>query len=174
MTDIEREIFNLRFDVLRNALYHTARTQFLDFCSKATNFIIIICGASAIGGLFDIPKWLAAISVVAATFQLVGDFAVLARQHAYFQRRCYELLAQLDSIAADAPEELEEINEKLTLLYGEEPPTMWALNAIAYNEACEIVGKPDGRKPVNTAQSVLRNLYPFNEMKFSTANAKTA
>lgn len=172
MTDTGREIFNLRFDVLRNALYHTARTQFLDFCSKATNFIIIVCGASAIGGLFDIPKWLAAISVVAATFQLVADFAVLARQHSYLQRRCYELLAQLDSIAS--PEELEEIKEKLTLLYGEEPPTMWALNAIAYNEACEIVGKHDGHLPINTAQSWLRNLYPFNEMKFSTANAETA
>ena len=169
MTDIAKQINDLRFDLLRNAIYHTARSLFFDRWTRALNFVVIILGTSAVAqlsqGIVD-PKWLVSGAVFAATIQLVGDFSVSARTHAYLQRRCYELLAELEAVTSPDELKVASIRAKLTTLYGEEPPPMRALDAIAYNAACDSIGKSGERVKIGFWQSLLAQWYPFNGAKF--------
>ena len=48
---MEGKAADLRFEALRNAIYHTARRMFLDRCSRLLNLIVIVAGASAVGQL---------------------------------------------------------------------------------------------------------------------------
>ena len=127
MVDLDKLEGDLRFDLLRNAIYHSARARFLDFCTRVFNFAVILLGTSAAADLGKIGNidqgLLAAGAAIAGIVQLVGDFGVSARTHSYLQRRCYELLAELGS-AAPTEESLRAIRAKLTLVYGEEPPPM--------------------------------------------------
>ena len=34
MVDLTKQVAELRFDILRNAIYHTARNQFLNKCMR--------------------------------------------------------------------------------------------------------------------------------------------
>jgi hypothetical protein len=180
MTDVAKQRADLSFDILRNAIYHTARAQFLDQCMRVTNFIVIVLGTSAAAELWSgqiDPKWLAAAAAFVATLQLVGDFAVSARVHAYLQRRCYELLAELEGITSPDESSIAAIRAKLTILYGEEPPPMRALDAVAYNAACDSIGKSSERVKISFWQSLLRHIYPFNGTEFvpkATAAASPA
>ncbi|AZG75550.1 hypothetical protein [Methylocystis rosea] len=169
MIDLHQLEEDLRFDLLRNAIYHTARGQFLDLCTRSLNFVVIALGTSAaaeIGKGHIEPKWLAAAATFAATIQLVGDLGVSARVHFYLQRRCYELLSELEGPAPKDQTKIAEVRAKLTVLYGEEPPPMRALDAVAYNAACDSVGKGERRVKISWFQSAMRQFYPFNGTKF--------
>jgi hypothetical protein len=120
------------------------------------------------------PKWLAAAAAIVATLQLVGDFAVSARVHGYLQRRCYEVLAELEETKPGDEAKIAALRAKLTILYGEEPPQMRALDAIAYNAACDSVGKSNARVKISFLQSLLRHFYPFNGTEFVPSKPTTA
>ena len=172
MVDLSKQVADLRFEILRNAIYHTARNQFLDGCARYINFVVIVLGTSAAAQLgsetwkLD-PKWLAAAAAFFATFQLVGGFAVSARVHAYLQRRCYELLAELEGTVSLDESKIAALRAKLIILYGEEPPPMRALDAVAYNAACDSIGKSTERVKINGWQSLWRHIYPFNGTEFA-------
>ena len=131
------------------------------------NFVIIALGTSAAAQLGDAThiiddKWLAGLAALVATFQLVSDFGVAAATHAYLQRRCYELLSELELVVVADEPKLAALRAKLTTLYGEEPPPMRALDAVAYNAACDSIGKGEERVEINWWQSLWRHVYPFN------------
>ena len=179
MFDVTKQATDLRFELLRNAIYHTARNQFLDKCARYMNFFVIVFGTSAAAQLgsekWNIdPKWLAAGAALSATFQLVGDFAVSARVHAYLQRRCYELLAELEGTVPLEELKIVALRAKLTTLYGEEPPPLRALDAIAYNAACDSIGKGAERVKIKWWQSLLRQIYPFNGTEFLPTKASAS
>ena len=67
-----------------------------------------------------------------------------------------------------------EVKSKLDLIYGEEPPPMRALDAIAYNAACDTLGKSNSRVKISWLQSLLRHLYPFNGTEFVPRAAESA
>ena len=167
----------IKFEALRNAIYHTARRGFLDRMNKSCSFLVILFGAAAVGDLgkqYAIgANWLAFIAAAAGTVQLVADFGVSARNHEFLQRQYYQLIAEI--AAAINPTELQIASweAKLNRIYGEEPPPMRALDAIAYNAACELFGKQADRVKVNWWQSVLRHLFMFSsaEFPYERANA---
>jgi hypothetical protein len=78
--DIEKEIAGLRFDALRNAIYHTSRRMFLDRCNRI--LIVILAGAGAVGQmgyrLGTDDQMLAVVATLAGTLQLVFDLGVKA------------------------------------------------------------------------------------------------
>lgn len=171
MTDDAKRVADLHFNILRNAIYHTARRNFLDGCNRAANFLIIVLGSGALidaGKIISLDeKWIILAAMVVATAQLVLDFGGSARVHEFLQRRLYELLAELQRGSSA----IADIEAKLTTLYGEEPPPMRALDAVAYNAACDALGKTHGRLKVGFLPSLFRNFYPFNETEFKNAAA---
>ncbi len=168
-----------RFEALRNAIYHSARKAFYDRWNRMLSFIIIIAGAAAIGDLSETwnlltPSLLAAIATTAAAFQLIADFGGKSAKHGYLQRRYYELMADMSEHPGE--EHAAKWDAVLHRIYAEEPPPMRALDAVAYNAACQALhGDNAPRAKINFFQNLLRQWYSFPGSKFPpVAGAKSA
>jgi hypothetical protein len=170
-SDQPSRLYSLRFDILRNAVYHTRRRAFLDACSRVLNFLVILLGGTAAaqaGSKFPpLDQVLAGLAALIGALQLVFDLGGAARNHEFLQRRYYELLSETDKAAVPSDEVLREWNSKLSLLYAEEPPQLRALDAIAYNTTCDSLGKGEGRVRLTWFHFVFCQFYSFPGTKFS-------
>jgi hypothetical protein len=168
--DLQKKIADLKFEALRNAIYHTARRGVMDTLNRIFSFLVIVSGAAAVGDLgqkFGVtPQWLAFVAAMAGTTQLVADFGVVARNHEFLQRQFYELIAEIAAVAEPNASQVAAWEAKLNRIYGEEPPPMRALDAIAYNAACESLGRQDSRVRVTWWQSALRHVLMFTAASF--------
>ena len=162
------------FHALNNALYHTERSRALDFRNRALNFLTIVLGAGVVSKMGDrigIGSWLELSTVVAATLQLVFDFGGRARTHDFLQRRYYEFLADIEGKSLESDEEKRMWSAKFTLICSEEPVTMRALSAIAYNQAVDATvydsaDRKAQRLKINWWQRIMRNWCAFQNVDF--------
>jgi hypothetical protein len=166
---------NPRFDALRNALYHTARRSFLDLINRSLSFLVIVLGTgvvSKIGDKSGFSSYLELGTVIVATLQLVFDFGSLARTHEFLQRRYYEVLSELEDRNIESDKDKLKYSAKLLLICSEEPMTMRALDAIAYNKGVDAtISDSEQRKvyrlKVTLWQRLLRNVYAFHNVDFA-------
>lgn len=132
---------NIRFNVLRNALYHTARRRKFERRSRWLNFGVIVAGASAMSGVLDIlgvsQLAAAAAATLFGTIQLVFDPAGGARDHQALQRGYYGLLADIEAVIDPSDEQCAGWYSKMVRISGDETPTMRAVDAKAYNDAVD-------------------------------------
>lgn len=165
-----RKVHDLKFEALRNAIYHSARRGVFDFGNRFFSFVVIFAGAAAVGDIgqgYGIDaRWLAFVAAIAGTIQLVAGFGVLARNHEFLQRQYYELIADITRTVTPTAEQEAEWEARLNRIYAEEPPPMRALDAIAFNAACESLGLSDYRLKVTWWQSLLRHVWMFNSSEF--------
>lgn len=135
------DVGNIRFNVLRNALYHTARRRKFERRSRWLNFGVIVAGASAMGGVLDIlggpPIVAAAAATLFGTIQLVFDPAGSARDHQALQRDYYGLLADIEAVLDPTDEQCVGWYSRMVRITGDETPTMRAVDAKAYNDAID-------------------------------------
>lgn len=142
-----RSLDSVRFDALRNALYHTARRRSLEALDRWGNFFVVLFGAATVTqfgqwlGFGDISKVLATATAVVGAAKLAFNFASRARDHERLQRRYYDLLADIETHASDTTEEMVRgWQATIVKITGDEPP-LWALiDAISYNEAGNALG----------------------------------
>jgi hypothetical protein len=159
--------FNIKFDALRNAIYHSSRRRFFELLNRSLSFLIIISGTVAVASVtkWDIA-WPAAVAAVIGALQLVFDFAGRAYIHANLQRRYFELIAAIDGVVEATDQDLAKWRAALNLIYADEPPPMRALDAIAHNKACDSLGCPKGRVPVTFWQWLMQHVYSFPNVQF--------
>lgn len=143
---------NLRVNVLRNALYHTARRQYFERFNRLFTFGVVLLGASAMGDAlagFGISQTMLGAGVaLLGTLQLVYDFGGKARDHMQLQREYYHLLADIEEGPATADEEiLNRYYARMLRITADEPPTLRAIDCKAYNDALAATEfyKPDQR-----------------------------
>lgn len=132
---------NIRFNVLRNALYHTARRMHFERLNRLFNFAVVILGAGAMGDLFarvgvDVI-WIGAAIAAIGALQLVFDFGRMARDHQQLQRDYYHLLAEIENAASDDPKLCAEWYAQMIRITADEPPMLRALDAKAFNDALD-------------------------------------
>ncbi|WP_428700177.1 hypothetical protein [Stappia sp.] len=132
---------NIRFNVLRNALYHTARRMHFERLNRMFNFAVVILGAGAMGDVFarigvDLI-WIGAAIAAIGALQLVLDFGRMARDHQQLQRDYYHLLAEIESAASDDPKLCAEWYAQMIRITADEPPVLRALDAKAFNDALD-------------------------------------
>ncbi|WP_132080751.1 hypothetical protein [Sinorhizobium americanum] len=131
----------IRFNVLRNALYHTSRRLTFDRWNRWFNFIVILLGATAMTDFlstFGIDVSQSAFGVAVAAVgaaSLAFDFGGKARDHQSLQRDYYNLLAEIEENLTPSPQDLAIWQSKMIRIAGDEPPTLRALDAKAYNDA---------------------------------------
>jgi hypothetical protein len=164
-------IVSLRFDALRNAIYHSSRRHFFDFWNRSLSFLVVAGGALAfadLGRRFHISQEMfAAVATTAGLLQLVFDFGSKARTHEFLQRRLYEMIAEMSETKEPTAEQLARWEATLNRVYAEEPPPMRALDAVAYNAAVDSLGRgAEHRIPIRWWQSLFRQFWPFNETAF--------
>ncbi|MFG1319854.1 hypothetical protein [Xanthobacter autotrophicus] len=161
---------SIKVQALRNALYHGARRNFLEFINRAFSFIVILGGAVAVADYLGNAKPAAFIATVAGTLQLVFDFGGRAKEHAFLQRRFYDVIAEVETCPEPAENQICKWQADLVRIYADEPPTLRALDAIAYNDAAEALDT-EWRVRVNWWQSLWRHFYPFNGTSFAWKKA---
>lgn len=161
----------IKVQALRNALYHSARRNFLEFLNRAFSFVIILSGTAAVADSTQNLKVAAIVATVAGTLQLVFDFGGRAKEHAFLQRRFYEVIAEIEKCPEPPPEQICTWQADLVRIYADEPPTLRALDSVAYNDAAEALDT-DWRVRVNWWQSLWRHFYPFNGTSFAWEKAK--
>jgi hypothetical protein len=131
----------VRFNILRNALYHSARRRSLERVNRAFNFLIVVLGTAAFGdltkGIGVGAEWIGAAVAVVGAFQLVFDFGRQSRDHQILQKSYYDLLA--DAEAKTDPSEVDAAawHAEMLRITANEPPVLKAIDATAYNDAID-------------------------------------
>jgi hypothetical protein len=177
---IDDKIYEINFDALRNAIYHTARKGFLDRLNKGLSFIVILAGTTAVGdfaarlgagGVFGDIKLYAAIAALAGAAQLVFDFGGAARRHEFLQHQYYDLIAKISEVTKPSDSEVARWSAELHRLYAEETPPMRALDSIAYNAAKESLNPYKGsRIKVKWFHALFAQFWQFNNSEFPWTN----
>jgi hypothetical protein len=176
METLDRQIYEVRFDLTRNAMYHASRARFFNGLNRFCNFIIILLGTSVATQFISTSNngvlFLGIATTVIATLQLVFDFGGSYFIHSYLQKKYFEILAEVEKINAEDGAGLSLVREKIAMTYAEEPPAMRVLNAISYNEAAEYFGKPT-RIYISPFQKILGHVFQFSASKFTPVNTAT-
>ncbi|KAB2769516.1 hypothetical protein F9K84_09710 [Brucella anthropi] len=132
---------DVRFNVLRNALYHTAMRRHFEKWNRWFNFLVVLLGAAAIAdalGRWGIPPYvvgtaIAGIGAAQLAFNLGGN----ASLHQQLQRDYYNLLADMDGVIAPTQDDVADWISSMMRITGDEPPTMRTVDAKAYNDAID-------------------------------------
>lgn len=169
MTTPDRE--TIRFNALRNALYHTARRRSLERWNRLAAFLVISLGASATGNLlgrFDIAvEWVAAAIALVGTLQLVLDFGRQARDHQGLQRDYWHLLADIEAEPEPEPPTLAAWQSRLVRISADEPPILRAVDARAYNDAVDAMEMPgEERLRIPLHHRLLGGVLPFDGHRY--------
>lgn len=157
----------IRLNVLRNALYHSARYRSLERTNRFFNFLIVLLGASAMGSLTGSlgisPVWVGGGVAALGALQLVFDFGHAARDHQVLQRDYYWLLADIEAALNPSDEQLAAFQAKMIRITGDEPPTLRAIDARAYNDAIDGSGlfDRDEQLVIPWSHSLVGWLKPF-------------
>lgn len=173
----DKKVFDLHFDALRNAIYHTARKGFLDRLNRLLSFIIVVAGTTAVGdfgakiftngSIFASMQLYAAIAALAGSAQLVFDFGGAARTHEFLQHQYYELVAKVSETVAPSEDTIAKWKADLHRLYASETMPMRALDSLAYNAALEsLAPNNDHRIKVKWFQVLLAQYWAFNDAEF--------
>lgn len=173
---MNRTIEDVRFDTLRNALYHTARRMSFDRYNRWASFFVILLGTASIGDAFafysiDIQRgWFGAAVAAVGAAQLVFDFGGRARDHQTLQREYYNLLSEIESCTDMSDEQIAAWYGKIAKIMGDEPPTFRAVDAKAYNDALDATGGHDRSKRlfIPLSQKVFGGVFTFDGARYDT------
>lgn len=164
----------VRLHVLRNALYHTSRRMTFDRWNRWCSFFVILLGATAVSNLGNWLHW-SWLSMVASfltaavgALQLVFDFGSKARDHQLLQKAYYHLAADIAEVTIATPEQVSIWDARMTRIAGDEPPTLRALDAKAYNDALSGTGllKEDQRLVIPVWHRLLGQFWAFEGYEY--------
>ncbi|MCS0501414.1 hypothetical protein [Ancylobacter mangrovi] len=168
---------DVRFDLLRNAHYHGDRLGFFERSHRLVMFITVLAGTAAVGSAFaesGVPTLIIGLVVAFfSTLDLVCDLSGAARLHEKIRQRCFDLMAELEECAAGDTAACQRISASLVKIYGEEPHTMAAVEALAWNSALAAVTNPgeldhDDLQTVTTWQWLTRHIWRYAGHTFTT------
>jgi len=166
---------NIRFNVLRNALYHSARRRALERWNRLFNFLVVILGAAAVGDVMDtygLPPYLAGMAVaVIGALQLVFDFGRQARDHQVLQRDYYALLADIEATLDPDAARCADWYSRMIRITADEPPVLRAIDAKAYNDALDATGTFDSteRLMIPLVHRLFGSILPFEGHNYRKA-----
>lgn len=175
-----KDRLNIRFNALRNALYHTARRRSLERLNRLFNFLVVILGTAAVADALQIsgiPPYLIGMAVaVVGALQLVFDFGRQARDHQQLQRDYYSLLAEIEAKPQATDEECANWQSKLIRITADEPPVLRAIDAKAYNDAIDGSGDFDAgnRIVVPFHHRLLGGIFAFDGYSYPFVSEREA
>jgi hypothetical protein len=148
--------------------------QFLDRLNRGLNFLVIVLGAGVVSKMApdtSIQNGLELAVVILSTAQLVFDFGGAARDHEFLQRRYFKMVSEMEAGNPDDAAEHQKWSTKLLTIAADEPMTMRALDAVAYNNALDsLYSNPDDQKAFRQHVPqwcyLLRNVFAFQGRNF--------
>jgi hypothetical protein len=131
----------IRFNVVRNALYHTARRRTNELYHKLFSFTVILLGAGSMSTLAKVyqidPVYFGVGLAVVGTLQLVFDFSGKSHEHRILQKEYTKLLADIEGTTADNADLRAKWWGRMIEITADEPPVLRAVDAKAYNDAID-------------------------------------
>jgi hypothetical protein len=128
-------------------------------------FIVVASGTAALSPYtHTYPLLFPAITTLFGLIDLVFDVSGKARLHAGLRKQIFSVLAD-----ADESSDIITLERRLTLIYADEPPCMYAVNAVAYNNAMVSYGRP--RKylmKIGFLARLLRNWWAYGANSFKS------
>ena len=132
---------SIRFNALRNALYHTARQRRLARLDRLFTFIVLILGTVAVATVLPelgLNASLIGVAVAAVSaMQLVFAPGNTAAVHRTLQREYYQILAEIEETLEPSANDIARWRSRLSRISADEPPTFRGIDARAYNDALD-------------------------------------
>lgn len=161
-------------EALRNACYHEDRGRFYSAVHRWMMFFVVVLGSTAFVSVVGYcPEWAKShvlalagpFTAIIGLIDLVFDPPGKARLHDRLRRESVVLRAEIqDSTIEDSS-----LEGSLTRLYVDDPPTMHAVSALAYNRAMKAHGRPDSDLlEVGQSARMLRHWCAYDATRFRT------
>ncbi len=156
---------SFKIKCLNSALYHDDREKFLARINRLLMFVVVVFGASALAPIRDKYYWIPVITAFAGLANLVFDVNGAARVHSSLRQKLYGILAD-----AEVNSDVASLERRLILVYADEPPLMYAVSAVAYNNAMLSYGRTqtDNLMKVGFFARFFRHWIPFAANSFHT------
>lgn len=122
---------------LLSARYHEDRESFFQSIHRFAMFFVVAFGTATISPLRERYPIIPYLTTLAGLIDLVLDVSGKARLHAGLRKQIYAIMAD-----AEISNDLASLERRLVLVYADEPPTMYAVSALAYNSAMASFDRP--------------------------------
>lgn len=169
---------DLRFELLRNAAYHSDALWFFSLAHRAIMFFSVLMGSAAVttilAGYQNATISVSLVVTALATIDLVCDLTGKARKHDMFRFKYFSLLGELGNGEKAA---LRRVNDKIYELWADEPPIMYAVEAMAWNSAKSSTTselKLGDLIPIKRRHRMLRHIWPFSAEDFRRPEIETS
>lgn len=156
-------IESFEIECLNSARYHEDRETFFSFVNKGALFLIVLSGTAALSPLKEHHPFIFPLLItVLGLLNLVFDVSGKARLHAGLKKDVFLILADVKAGA-----DLAKLRKRLTLVYADEPPVMYAVSAVAYNGAMTSRDRPS-RYLMNVSSwaRFWRHIWPYTANSF--------
>lgn len=179
MDEIDRKFWDLKFGVEVSALYHDWRRGTMEAAQRFARFVtiigIIVTLATAFNPLGWAPhifEWAIAAILFAVACINVAELAFRynerAREHLDLYRRFSELQTRMGR--SNTNEHLSEWEAEAAAIRRDEPPTMWAVYAMCWNQKAEYYWYGHDHKEhlrkIGWFSYLLRNVVQFRAKDF--------
>ena len=158
----------LRITLLRNVRYNEDRQAFFVTLNGLLNLGVLMSGTGVVATLTTRHQgWsrdIAILTAVIGAVQLIFDFGRRQYLHESLRARFLGLLAKLRE------DNITEIRGEADAIYSEEPPTYYAVDALAFNAAQKALRRPlETLKVVTRWQRVFKDVRRFTDTDFKRA-----
>jgi hypothetical protein len=121
---------SIRFEALRNAIYHSSRRRFFELLARFLSFLVVVSGTAAVANIAD-PRILAALAAVIGAAQLVFGFGERARLHEKLQWQYFQLIGLIDGTTNPADADRAKWDAQLASIYANPPHPATATKGLA-------------------------------------------
>ena len=135
---------SVSFNVLRNALYQTARLQHYSRLHRLVMFLVVLTGTAGVSTVVEKAVGAQALgfaTALLAALDLLFDFRGKADLHSRMRQKYYELLADIERSQSDSERSVRDWYAKMISYTAEEPGEYRAADALAFNEAVDALGR---------------------------------
>lgn len=165
--DAHWDTFSLKFSAQQAAYYHGMRFSFNDLFGKFISVFSFVAGGASLTTLLQNSNSLLAVWFVIATTTLTGlnlviGFSSKAKDHFLHRSDFYKFLSELDDLSSDDFAGLRKLRSKFVSMNCSRPPTLSALDAIAYNRTVRALGvKSEFLMRVGIRHRIFAHFWPF-------------
>jgi len=163
---------NLKFDLLRQAFYHSDELAFYLLIERLTKFLSAMAGTAVVGAaMLQHQAFAVVFGFIITALQMadivmgIGSKAVL---HENKRERYFSLLADLESTTV-SQDLILKVKGQMTREWEKEPVIFWGVDAVAYNSAVLSMTsnvKTSDLIRINWYEKLLRHLYRFDPDRF--------
>jgi hypothetical protein len=166
----------VQFDAYRNGTYHAARTDHYVRSHRWLMFAIVAAGTAGVTNLFEAfigQGYFGAATAILAALDLALDYKARASQHERLKHAYFNLFATITTAASPDAAKVRRWRGQIIRLTADEPKTYRGVDAIAYNNAADALGRDrELLLAIPRHVRLLAPIWPFSGYAFDYVREK--